>query len=110
MMVAPGSRIAVWRRRIGAVSAALGVLFFAAACLAYLRYAADPANMHVQERLQHAPALNLAWSVSFFGAVLLFPVSLFGLGWSRCVGVICNGFAILYGMATLGAMCGLYGC
>lgn len=103
-------RIAVWRRRIGWISAALGLLFFVVAALIYLRYASDPQNLHVQERLRHAPAIGLAWAVSFYGAVFLFLLSLLGIGWRRWVGVIFNAFAVLYGLMTLGAMCGPFGC
>jgi hypothetical protein len=83
-------RIVVWRRRIGAVSATLGLLVFAVACFIYVRYASNPANLHVQERVQYARAIGLFWTVSFYGAVLLFLLSLFGLGWSRWVGTHCQ--------------------
>jgi hypothetical protein len=104
------ARIAIWRRRIGAASTSLGFLLFAGACFVYLRYASDPANLHVQERLQHARILGLFWRVSFFGSELLFLFSLFGLGWSRWVGLIVNVGALLFALMTLGAMCGPFGC
>ena len=103
-------RIAIWRRRIGAVSTSLGFLLFVGACFVYLRYASDSSNLHLQERLQHARILGLFWSVSLCGSVLLFLFSLFGLGWSRWVGLIVNGGALLFTLMTLGAMCGPFGC
>ena len=103
-------RIAVWRQILGAVSAALGFLLLAVSCLIYLRYASDPTNLHVQERLQHARAIGLFWSATFYGSVILFLLSLFGIGWSRWVGLIVNGGAFLCALATLGAMCGPFGC
>ncbi len=101
---------AVWRRRIGVVCAALGLFLFVAALLTYLRYASDPINLHVQERLQHGRALNLLWSASFYGSMALLVVSLFGLGWGRWVGLAANAGAFLCAMMTLGAMCGPFGC
>jgi hypothetical protein len=101
---------AVWRSRIGVVCAALGLLLFVAGLLTYLRYPSDPNNLHVEERLQHARALNLLWSASFYGSVTLLVVSLFGLGWGRWVGIAANAGAFLYALMTLGAMCGPFGC
>jgi len=103
-------RISIWRRRIGAVSTSLGFLLLVGACFVYLRYASDSSNLHLQERLQHARILGLFWSVSLCGSVLLFLFSLFGLGWSRWVGLIVNGGALLFTLMTLGAMCGPFGC
>jgi hypothetical protein len=103
-------RIAVWRRRIGAVSAALGCLLLAVVCFIYLRYASDPMNLHVQERLQHARLIGLFWNASFYGAVVLFLLSLFGIGWSRWVGLIVNSGTFLCGLMTMGALCGPFGC
>ena len=104
------ARIAIWRQRIGAASTSLGFLLFVGGCFVYLRYASDPSNLHVQERLQHARILGLFWSVSLYGSVLLFLFSLFGLGWIRWVGLIVNGGALFFALATLGAMCGPFGC
>ena len=102
--------IAVWRGRIGAVGTALGALLFAVAFSIYLRYASDPTNLHVQERLQHARPIGLFWTASFYGAVLLFLLSLFGVGWNRWFGLIVNGCAFLFALMTLGAICGPFGC
>ena len=107
-MKSPGDSI--WRQRIGASSTVLGLLLFAAACFVYLRYASNPSSLHVEERLRHAQALGLPWSVSFYGSLLLFIVSLFGLGWSRWSGLLVNGGAFLCALMTLGAMCGPFGC
>jgi hypothetical protein len=104
------ARIAIWRWRIGAASTSLGFLLFVGACFVHLRYASDSSNLHVQERLQHARILGLFWSVSLYGSVLLFLFSLFGRGWSRWVGLIVNGGALLFTLMTLGAMCGPFGC
>ena len=103
-------RIAAWRRRIGAVSAALGLVLFFVACFIYLRYVSDPTNLHVQERIEHARTIGLFWTVSFYGAALLFLLSLLGVGWIRWVGLIVNGGALLCALMTLGAMCGPFGC
>ena len=102
--------IAVWRRKIGMVSTSVGLLLFAGACFVYLRYASDPSNLHVQERLQHARTLALFWSSSFYGSMLLFALSLFGLGWSRWIGLVVNCSAFLCALMTLGAICGPFGC
>jgi len=102
--------ISIWRRRISATSTSLGFLLFGAACFAYLRYASDPSDLHVQERLQHARALGLLWNVTFYGSPLLFVVSLSGTGWSRWSGLVFNGGAFLCALMTLGAMCGPFGC
>jgi hypothetical protein len=103
-------RIAIWRRRIGALTTSLGFLLFVGACFVYLRYVTYSSNLHVQERLLHARALGLFWSVSFYGSVLLLLLSLFGLGWSRWAGLIVNGGALLFTLMTFGAMCGPFGC
>jgi hypothetical protein len=100
--------ISIWRRRIGVISTVLGFLLFAAARFMYLRYASN--LLHVEERLRHARALGLIWSVSLYGSPVLSIVSLFGLGWSRWSGLLVNGAALFYALATLGALCGLYGC
>jgi hypothetical protein len=90
--------------------AALGIVLFAAAFFPYLRYASDPSNLHMAERLHYARALGVLWVVSFYGSTLLFVVSLFGLGWCRWVGLAANTGAFLCAMMTLGAMCGPFGC
>ena len=102
--------ISTWRRRIGAVSTVLGFLLFAVGCFVYLRYASNPSNLHVQERLQHTRALGLLWTVTFHGSLLVFVVSPFGLGWSRWSGLVANGGAFLFALMTLGALCGPFGC
>ena len=102
--------ISIWRRRIGAIGTLLGLLLFATACFLYLRYASDPSNMHVQERLQHARALGLLWRVDLNGSMLLFVVSLFGSGWGRWSGLLVNGGAFFCTLMTLGALCGPFGC
>jgi hypothetical protein len=102
--------ISIWRRRIGAISTVLGFLLFAAICFVYLRYASNPSSLHVEERLRHVRALGLTWSVSFYGSILLFIVSLSALGWSRWSGLLVNGGAFLCALMTLGAMCGPFGC
>lgn len=104
------SRISIWRQRIGAVSTSLGFLLFVGACFVYLRYASDSSSFHVQERLQHARILELLWSVSLYGSMLLPLLSLFGLGWGRWVGLIVNGAALLFALMTFGVMCGPFGC
>jgi hypothetical protein len=103
-------RIAIWRRRIGAVTTSLGFLLLVGACFVYLRYTSDDSKLHVQERLHYARTLGLIWSVSRYGSVLLLLLSLFGLGWSRSVGLIVNGGAFFFAVATLGVLCGPYGC
>lgn len=90
------------------VSAALGVFLFAVACFIYLRYAAT--DLHLQERVHHPRAIGLSWTITFYGAVLLFLLSLFGLRWSRWVGLILSGGAFLCDLMTLGALCGPFGC
>jgi hypothetical protein len=70
----------------------------------YLRYASDSTNLHVQERLQHARALGLFWTASFYGSVILFLLSLFGIGWGRRIGLIVNGGAFLCALMILGAI------
>jgi hypothetical protein len=42
--------------------------------------------------------------------MLLLLSSLFGLGWGRLLGLIANGAALFFALATLGAMCGPFGC
>lgn len=95
---------------MSAASASLGFLLFACACFLYLRYASDVEGLHVQERLHYAWILGHLWRVSFYGSALLFLLSLFGLGWSRWVGLIVNAGAFLFALMTLGAMCGPFGC
>jgi len=92
------------------VNTLLGVLLFAGACFIFLRYASDPSSLHAQERLQHARELALLWNASFYGSILLFAFSLFGLGWSRWTGLVVNGSASICALMTLGAMCGPFGC
>jgi hypothetical protein len=104
----PGSSI--WRRRIGVLSTLLGLPLFAAACVVYLRYISDPLNLHLEERIQHAQALSLLWSVILYGSLFLLVTSLFGLGWSRWSGFLVNGAAFFYALMILGAMCGPFGC
>src|SRR5271168_1848697 len=103
-------KIAAWRRRVGVVCAVMGIVLFAASLFPYLRYAADPSGMHVQERLQHARALGLLWNASIYGSMVLSIVSLFGLGLGRWVGLAANVGAFLCALMTLGAMCGPFGC
>ena len=103
-------KLIVWRRRVGVGCALLGLLLFGAALFVYLRYASDPNHLHVQERLQHAWALSVIWRASFFGALILLIISVFGLGWGRWVGLAANAGSFLYAVMTLGAMCGPFGC
>src|ERR1051326_467632 len=103
-------RISIRRRSIGVISTVLGFLFFSTACVLYLRYSPYPSSLHVEERLRHARALGMIWSVIFHGSPLLFIVSMFGLGWSRWTGVVLNGAAFLCALMILGAMCGPFGC
>jgi hypothetical protein len=100
----------VWRRRIGIACSALGLLLFGVALLIYERYAAPLVAVHVQERLEHAQALNMLWSTSFYGSMVLVVVSLFGVSWGRWVGLATNAGAFLCALMTLGAMCGPFGC
>ncbi len=100
---------AAWRRAIGIACTGLGLLLFTAALFVYLRYT-NLTDTHVQERLQHARLLNHLWQATFFGAIVLATFSLFGLGWSRWVGLIANISSILCAMMTLGAMCGPFNC
>ena len=102
--------ISIWRRRIGTVSTVLGFPLFAAACFVYERYISNLSNPHLEERLRHAQALGLIWGISLIGSLLLFMVSLSGLGWSRWSGLLVNGGAFLWAVMTLGAMCGPFGC
>ena len=104
------SKVAFWRHRIAVGSTVMGAFFFAFTCFAYLRYFADPADMHVQERLQHARVLGPLWGASLLGSVLFGIVSLFGLGWSRWTGVLANGAAFLCALMSFGAACGPFGC
>ena len=101
---------AIWRGRLGAASAALGLCFLSLTCLVYLRYVSDPSNMHAQERIQHAYALGLLWRTSFFGSMVLVPLSLFGRGWARWIGLLVNAGAFLFALMSLGAICGPFGC
>ncbi len=103
-------QVAIWRRRIGVVSAVLGLFLLAGAVFPYLRYASDLNNLHVQERLQHARELSLLWNACFYGSFVLFVASLFGLGWGRWVGLVANAGAFLCALMTLGAMCGPFAC
>lgn len=102
--------IAIWRRRLATVTVALGLLFLLIAGFLYFRYASDPLNLHVQERVRHARTLGLLWTVSFYGPALLFVVSLFGAGWRRWAALALSAVAIGYGLATLGALCGPFNC
>lgn len=104
------NRIAAWRRYIGTICVALGLALFAVSFFCYLRYASDPAHLHIKERLQHARALDIFWILSFYGSPLLFLLSLLGLGWRRLVGLILNACAFLCALMTLGAMRGPFGC
>lgn len=104
------SRIATLRRRIALVSTSLGVTLLSIACIIYLRYASDPTNLHIQERVLYAQTLALLWRASLYGSAFLFVVSLFGLGWGRWLGLASNGAAFLCALMTLGAMCGPFGC
>lgn len=88
----------------------LGFILLSIACSIYMRYASDPSNLHVQERVQNARALALLWNTSFYGSILLFAFSLFGLGWIRWIGIVVNGSAFFFTLMTLGAMCGPFGC
>jgi hypothetical protein len=92
------------------VSNSLGLLLFSGACFVYLRYASDPSNLHVQERLQLARGLALFWSFTFYGSMLLCVLSLLGLGRSRWVGLVLNSGAFVYALMILGATCGPSGC
>jgi hypothetical protein len=92
------------------VSAALGFVLLSIACFVYLRYASNPANLHVQERIQYAQILALFWKASLYGSALVFVVSLFGLGWTRLLGLAANAAAFVFALMTLGAMCGPFGC
>lgn len=99
-----------WRRRLGAACAALGILLSALACVIYFRYVADPSNLHAQERLQHAGLIGMLWSAGFYGSMLLFFSSILGTGWGRWVGIAASVGAWIFGLMTLGAMCGPFGC
>jgi hypothetical protein len=100
----------IWRKRLGTICAALGLLLFVCALLPYLRYAADLSNLHTQERIEHAYALGLLWRASLFGSVAFGFGSLFGVGWRRWVGMLANAGAFICALMTLGAMCGPFGC
>jgi len=76
----------------------------------YFRYASSPAGQHLQERLQYAQPLNLVWSVGFYGSMLVFILSLLGLGWARWAGLAASVGAWSFALMTLGAMCGPFGC
>lgn len=103
-------RTSVWRRGIGVACASLGLILFAGTCFIYLRYAADPSNLHVQERLLNAPLLGLIWNSSFYGSMILFVLSMFSLGWGRWAGLVSNASAFLCALMVMGAMCGPFGC
>jgi len=102
--------IAIWRRWIGAVSALLAFLFFVSAYFIHFRYLSTFPNPHAMEMRQHAHTLDLIWKVSFYGSALSFLSSLFGLGWSRWVGLALSVAAFVFDLMTLGALCGPYGC
>ena len=104
------SNVAIWRRRLAVVCAALGLCLFSIAFVIYLRYASDPGNLHLQERVLHAHTLAFLWKASLFGSALLFVVSLFGLGWGRWLGLVGNAAAFICALMILGAMCGPFGC
>ena len=103
-------KIAVWRRRAGITCAVTGLLLLAAALFLYLRYASDLNNVHGQERAHYAPLLNRLWQASFYGSLAVGVASLFGLGWSRWVGLAASAGALFCTLLTLGAMCGPFGC
>jgi hypothetical protein len=77
--------------------------------LPYLRFA-DPSNMHMQERLRHARALNMLWVATLYSSLVLSVASIFGLGWGRWIGLAANAGAFLCDLMVLGAMCGPFGC
>jgi hypothetical protein len=104
------SRLATFRRRIALVSTSLGLALLSIACIIYLRYASDPTNLHIHERVLHAQALTLLWRASLYGSAFLFVVSPFGLGWGRWLGLASNGAAFICALMTLGALCGPFGC
>lgn len=105
-----GMKGAVGRRKLAVVSSALGFLLLSIACFIYLRYASDPSNMHVAERIRHARTVGLLWRFTFLGSILLFFVSLFGLGPGRWVALAVSAAAFIFALMTLGAMCGPFGC
>jgi len=105
-----GSNVATWRRRLASVCAASGLILFSIALVIYLRYASDPGNLHLKERVLHAQTLALLWKASFFGSPVLFVVSLFGLGRGRWLGLVANAAAFICALMTLGAMCGPFDC
>jgi len=100
----------MWRRGLGAVSAALGIVLLTSACIIHIRYASDPSNLHVQERLQHARILGLLSNVGLYGSMVLLVSSVFGLGWTRWVGIAANFGALSFTLMTLGALCGPFAC
>jgi hypothetical protein len=104
------SRVATWRRGLGAVSAALGIVLLMSACLIHLRYASDPSNLHVQERLEHVRILEVLSNAGLYGSMVLLVSSAFGLGWTRWVGLAGNFGALSFTLMTLGALCGPFGC
>ena len=103
-------RVAIWRQRPALLSTALGLLLLSIACFIYLRYASDPSNLHLRERIQHAQTLEWLWRVSLYGSILLFVISLFGKGRARWAALAINGATFLYALMALGAMCGPFGC
>jgi hypothetical protein len=108
MQKSSNNRVVTWRRRLGITSASFGFVLFASAFFPYERYFSS--DLHVQEMRQHAHMLNILWAFSFYGSVVLFLLSLFGLGWSRWAGAVLNGGAFLYSLMILGALCGPFGC
>ena len=98
------------RRILGAASAALGLLFLSITVCLYLRYASAPLSLHAQERIQHAHGLAMLWQASFYSSIVLFVLSLLGLGWGRWAGLIFNAAAFVCALMTLGALCGPFGC
>jgi hypothetical protein len=102
--------VAIVRRRLGMTCAVLGLILFVTALLPYLRYTANLSNLHTQERIHYAQALGLLWRMSFFGSAVFGFGSLFGLGWSRWIGILANAGAFICALMTLGAMCGPFNC
>lgn len=103
-------QLLVWRRGIGMACVFAGVLLFTSALFMYLRYASDLNNLHGAERMQHGQLLSHLWQGQFYGAFVLSIVSLFGLGWSRWLGLSTNVASFFCALMTLGAMCGPFGC
>ena len=103
-------QILVGRRLLGMACAFAGVLLFASALFMYLRYTSDLNSLHGAERVRHGQLLSHLWQGQFYGAFVLSIVSLFGLGWSRWLGLAANASSFLCALMTLGAMCGPFGC